>query len=236
MEPIAETVEAVDEFGPFTDGDLLQQLRERSEQVEALVPDCLGMTLSSQAHDVILTLVASSEEIAVLDAVQYLSGGPCVDSMKSDRVITYPAGDDVLDEEHWHDFARATAAASIASTLTLPVLTDGAVTGTINLYAASAHAFDGWHEEIARIFDAWAPGAVTNADLTFNTRKAAEQTPGRLREDVNIVVALGILAQRHSGDLDEARELLRDAALRAGVRESELAAAIVEIDTDGDAV
>lgn len=234
MEPIDETTETVDEYGPFTDGDLLQQLRDRGTQVEALVPDCVGMTLSSRVHDVILTLVATSEKLAVLDAIQYLSGGPCVDALKSDRVITYPAGDDVLDEQHWHDFARASAAAAVASTLTLPVLTGGAVTATINLYAASAHAFDGQHEEIARIFDAWAPGAVTNADLTFSTRLAAEQTPGRLREDVDTAVALGIVARGRSCDLDEARELLEDAALRAGVREADLAAVIVEIDRDRD--
>jgi GAF domain-containing protein len=234
MEPIAESIEAVDEFGPFVDGDLLGELRERSERVKVLVPDCVGMTLSSRAHDVMLTLVATSEEIAVLDAIQYLYGGPCVDAMEADRVLTYPAGDDVLDEQHWHHFARATAAATVASTLTLPVLTGDAVTGTINLYAASGHAFDGLHQDLARIFDAWAPGAVTNADLTFSTRKEAEQAPRRLREDLKIQVAVGILAHRHSGDVEEARERLHDAALRAGVRDADLAAQIVEMGSDPD--
>jgi GAF domain-containing protein len=144
--------------------------------------------------------------------------------------MVFPAGDDVLDEEQWHDFALATAAAAIRSTLTLPVITGGEVTGTINLYSASKRGFDGLHEEIARIFDAWAPGAVTNADLTFSTRKEAEQAPRQLREDLTIVAAVGILAGRHPGDLDEARGMLRDAALRAGVREVELAATIIEID------
>ena len=229
MEPIPESTEAVDEFGPFTDGDLLQQLRDRSERVRVLVPDCVGMTLASQVHDVILTLVATSVELAVLDAVQYLYGGPCVDSLEAEMVLTYPAGDEVLDEGHWHDFAQATAAAAIASTLTLPILTDGAVTGSINLYAASAHAFDGRHEDLAHIFDAWAPGAVTNADLTFNTRKEAEQAPRRLREDLNVQVAVGMLAQQDAADLDEARERLRDAAMRAGIRQADLAAGIIEI-------
>lgn len=229
MEPIPESIEAVDEFGPFTDGDLLQQLRDRSERVRVLVPDCVGMTLASQVHDVILTLVATSVELAVLDAVQYLYGGPCVDSLEAEMVLTYPAGDEVLDEGHWHDFAQATAAAAIASTLTLPILTGGAVTGSINLYAASAHAFDGRHEDLAHIFDAWAPGAVTNADLTFNTRKEAEQAPRRLREDLNVQVAVGMLAQQDAADLDEARERLRDAAMRAGIRQADLAAGIIEI-------
>ena len=231
MEPIPETIEIDEEFGPFADADLLPQLRERSTRVRALVPDCVGITLASRVHDVTLTLVATSGEIAVLDAVQYLSGGPCVDALDADRVVTYPAGDDVLDEQQWHDFALATAAASVRSTLTLPVITHGEVTGTINLYSASAHGFDGFHEDIARVFDAWAPGAVTNADLTFSTRQDAEQAPQRLREDLTITAAVAILAERHPGDLDEARGLLRDAALRAGVREVELAATVIEIDS-----
>lgn len=229
MEPIPETTEVDDQFGPFADDDLLQQLCERSEEVRALVPDCVGITLASRVHDVTLTLVATSSEIAVLDAVQYLSGGPCVDALEAERVMVFPAGDDVLDEEHWHDFARATAAAAVASTLTLPVITDGSVTSTINLYAAAAHSFDGFHEDIARIFDAWAPGAVTNADLTFSTRRIAEEAPRRLREDLTVVAAAGILAARHLGDLERARELLRSAALRAGVKEVDLAASIIEI-------
>jgi GAF domain-containing protein len=237
VEPIQETSEAVEEFGPFTDGDLLEQLREQSDRVMDLVPDCVGMSVASRVHDITLTLVATSAEMAVLDAVQYLAGGPCVDSLDSERVIVYPAGDDVLDEDHWRTFARATAAASIRSTLTLPVIVDGTVKGTINLYAASAHAFDGWHEDIARIFDAWAPGAVTNADLTFSTRRLAEEAPHRLRQDLDLSVAVGILAASHGVPVDEARELLREAALRAGVREVALAATIIDIDhkhPDGD--
>ena len=230
MKPIPETTEVDDEFGPFADEDLLQQLRERSVHVRTLVPDCVGMTLASRVHDVTLTLVATSAEMAVLDAVQYLSGGPCVDALEADRVMTYPSGDDVLDEQRWQDFAQATAAASVRSTLTLPVLTDAVVTGTINLYSASSHGFDGFHEDIARIFDAWAPGAVTNADLTFSTRQIAEQAPQRLREDLTITAAVGILGLRHPGDLDDVRALLRDAALRAGVEEADLAATIIEID------
>jgi hypothetical protein len=230
VEPIPETTDVDDQFGPFADADLLQQLRERSEEVTALVPDCVGITLASRVHDVTLTLAATSSEIAVLDAVQYLSGGPCVDALEAERVMVYPAGDDVLDEDHWLDFARATAAVSVASTLTLPVITDGSVTSTINLYAAAAHSFDGFHEEIARIFDAWAPGAVTNADLTFSTRRIAEEAPRRLREDLTVIAAVGILASRHRGDLERARELLRNSALRAGVREVDLAASIIEIE------
>ena len=53
-------------------------------------------------------------------------------------------------------------------------------------------AFDGLHREIADIFGVWAPGAVTNADLSFRTRRTAEKAPATMRVDI----AVGILMAR----------------------------------------
>lgn len=229
MEPIPESSAACDEFGPFADVDLLQQLSSRSDRVRAIVPDCVGLSLASCEHGVTLTLVATAREIALLDAVQYMSGGPCVDAVRAERVVTFAHGDG-LDEEAWQHFARATAASGVASTLTLPILAGGAVVGSINLYAASTDAFAGHHEAIARIFDAWAPGAVTNADLSFSTRAVAEQAPRKLQQDLDVQVAVGILAAARGIGLEEALEELHDAARRAGVSKPDLAASLIEIE------
>jgi GAF domain-containing protein len=217
MEPIKETVHAVEEYGPFAtdEGDLLDELRDSAERVRELVPECVGLTLSSTRDGVSFTLVASDEEMAVLDAIQYAVGGPCVESVRAERVLSYTQ-DDFLAEEDWQLFARATAAASIASTLTLPILVEERVAGSINLYAATPGAFTGRHEQIAEIFDAWAPGAVANADLDFSTRAVAEQAPRVLRDQLRIQVALGILMRNQDIDIETARTRLVDAAQRAG--------------------
>jgi transcriptional regulator with GAF, ATPase, and Fis domain len=195
--------------------------------VRALVPDCMGLSVAALQHGLTFTLVASSEDVAVLDAVQYLAGGPCVEGVKADQVIEF-SNDDVLDEHEWRLFAQCTADAAVASTLTLPVLAAGSVVGSINLYAASANAFTGHHEQLARVFDAWAPGAVVNADLSFSTRRAAERAPRQLRDDRDIQVAVGILAASLAVDPEAARDKLRDAAQRAGASEVELAISIIE--------
>lgn len=235
MKPIPETTEAIEEFGPFTDTDLLRELNERGARVMELVPDCVGLSLASTAHDVTLTLVATDQEIAALDALQYLFGGPCLGADQAHQVIEYDVAD-ALDEGRWQHFARATAAAAVASTLTLPILVDGKVVGSVNLYAASASGFTGLHEDIAQIFNAWAAGAVTNADLSFSSREVAEQAPRVLREDLNIQVAVGILAASHRTDVDQAREGLSEAARRARVSEADLAATIIASNRhqDGD--
>jgi GAF domain-containing protein len=233
MEPIPETVEAIEELGPFAAGDLLQPLLEQARLVQELVPDCVGLSLASVTDDITLTLVATSEEIAALDGVQYVFGGPCVDGVKVDEVIEYN-NDEVLDEHRWQHFARATSAAEVASTLTLPVMADGVVVGSVNLYAASRDAFEGRHADIARIFHAWAPGAVTNADLSFDTRRSAEQAHERLEDALGIDIAVGLISASRDIDLDAARDHLRNAALRAGISEAALAQSIIVSDRSID--
>jgi GAF domain-containing protein len=151
MEPIPETVEAMAELAVASDDDLLAGLTERARLVRSLVPDCVGLSLASVEHGVTFTLVATSDEIAVLDAVQYAFGGPCVDAAHTDEVLEYQRDGASLGERDWQDFARATAASGIGSTLSLPILEGERVIGTVNLYAASPDAFTDRHNALAVI-------------------------------------------------------------------------------------
>jgi GAF domain-containing protein len=230
VEPIPETAQAITDFGPFVieDDDLLTELQEKAQHVQDLVPQCLGLSLASNQDELTFTLVATANEIAVLDAIQYVQGGPCVEAVKAERVVAREQAG-LFDEPGWHLFARATAAVGVASTLTLPIIGDGHVIGSVNLYAATPTAFDGHHEAIARVFDAWAPGAVSNADLSFTTRSVAETAPDLLREDIDLTVASGLIARQDHVGVEDGRRRLRDAARRAGVSEAQLAQTIIEL-------
>jgi GAF domain-containing protein len=225
-EPIPETVEAVDNLDPSADdGSLLADLIRLAGRAQEIVPDLVGVSIASFDHGLTFTLVATAEEIAVLDAVQYVAGGPCVEAAETDRVNEFEP--DLLNEDRWRLFAEATAAHAVHSTLTLPVLSDGRVVGTVNLYAASRRAFVGQHEQLAEVFGAWAAGAVANADLSFTTRKEAERAPQILRNQNLIDLATGIVAAQLGVDVDTAVARLRDAASRAGVSLLQLARDIV---------
>lgn len=229
MEPIPETIEALAELIAVDDADLLADLKKRADLVRALVPDCVGLSLASIEHGVTFTLVATSDEVALLDGVQYTLGGPCVAAAHTDEVLEFHSGGDApLHEGDWQVFARATAAAGIQSTLSLPILDKEQVVGTVNLYAATPDAFTGRHTALAVIFNAWAPGAVTNADLSFTTRETARQAPQRLRDDSKIQMTVGLIAFRAEIDIDDAHRLLTEAARRAGVATVDLAETIIE--------
>jgi GAF domain-containing protein len=215
MEPIPETVEAIEEYGPFgpDDVDLLAELRERGRRVQELVPDCMGFSLALQEHGVTFTLMANDLDAAV------------------ERQHLEPTGldlGDLLDEESWRLFARASAAKGVQSTLTLPIVTDRRVVGSVNLYGASAQAFAGHHAPLASFFGAWAPGAVTNADLSFSTLREARRAPQQLKDEVTVHVAVGILVAREGMDVQVAERSLRDASVRAGVSVLDLARAVLE--------
>lgn len=226
MEPIPETIEAVDNLDPgVVDGDLMAELTRMATHAQEIIPDLVGVSIAPFEDGLTFTLVATTELIAVLDAVQYVAGGPCVEAAHTDQVMEF---DDALDEERWRLFAEATAARAVHSTLTLPMLNDGRVVGTVNFYAASRGAFVGLHEQLAQIFGAWATGAVANADLSFTTRSEAEAAPQRVLDQNIIDVATGIVAAELGIDVETAEARMRNAASRSGVNLLQLARAIVK--------
>ncbi len=229
MRPIEQTVEAVTHVSRRSgEGDLLTALQRLADEVQLLVPDCTGMSIAWQEHEVTFTLVASDEEIAVLDAIQYFDGGPCVEAVHTGQGIE-TGGVDPLSEEHWRLFAQATAVAGVRSTLTIPLTAAHRVIGSVNLYGASRNAFEGQHEELADVLGGWAPGAVRNADLSFTTRQLAEQAPQALRAQGLINRAVGMIVVHHGVDVTTAHDLLHRAATRAGIRPEQLADALIRL-------
>src|SRR3954471_674875 len=208
--------------------DVLALLQGMADKAQALVPDCLGMSIAWLDQGVAFTLVASDEELAVLDAVQYVAGGPCLEAAEQAQGLE-ATQEDLLDEDAWRLFSRATAAKGVATTLTIPLTRGGRMVGSVNLYAASDHAFEGHHEELARIVGGEVSGVVRNADLTFSTRRAAEDTPARINADITLSTAVGIIAETQRISLEEAQARLEDAARRAGIAVERFARALINL-------
>ncbi|MCD4535529.1 ANTAR domain-containing protein [Nocardioides sp. cx-169] len=235
MQPIPESLEAIKQLDAYEDDQhLLEDILAIAGKVGGVVPDCLGLTLALVHEGISLTLVASDAQFAVLDAIQYLGGelggGPCLDAVASEQVLDCTASD--LDENGWQLFSQATAAAGVKSTLTLPIITEGRVTGSVNLYAGSDRAFAGHHEMLADILGAWAAAAVTNADLGFTTRAHSQQAPRVLREAAVIDNAVGLLMAADGLEPEAARLRLQGAALRAGVTVLHVAETMLDDNND----
>lgn len=219
MEPIPQTYEAIEEFGPFTDEgrDLLCRLAAHAEEVEHRIPSLVGLSLTLVEHGVTFTLTATNREIGVLDAMQYLDGGPCVTAIEESRVIAFEPDAAIRADERWQLFSRASAAAGVASTLSLPLVHDEEILGGFNLYAGEVGAFDGRHEELAEVLGAWSGGAVVDGDLAFRSREVAMRAPKILREATRILVAQALVVKLRGVSEQDAEARLRQAAVRGDV-------------------
>lgn len=224
MEPLPETAEVLRSLSGTSDRDLAAPMRELAARVVAIVPTCVGLSVTLVDSGLTFTLVASSEQVAALDAVQYLSAGPCVASALSREEV---ALEDVLDEARWQHFAQAAAAHDVRSTLSLPLVVAGGLSGALNLYAADPRAFTGHEAELRRVVGGGAGLGVTNADLPFRTRDAARHAAGTLAEIDVVEQAVGfVMAEQRLGP-DEARRRLVDAAARSGVDVASAARAVM---------
>jgi GAF domain-containing protein len=226
LKPVAESRAAFDWLGYYGDQHVEESMARMGQVVREIVPSCVAISLTVAADDLTFTLMSERPGAALLDAMQFLDGGPCELAVEDTSIGT--TSDLPTDEGRWQLFARAEAFTGIASTLSLPVIKGGAVVGGVNLYASESDAFDGHHDEIADACGAWAEGAVTNADLSFTTRVRAAAAPERLRERGTMDVACGYVAAHQDIELEDAATRIRQAARRAGVTEIDFARFILD--------
>jgi GAF domain-containing protein len=228
LELVPESREALAEIIRWEDPEIDEELLAMGRLARALVPDLVGMSLSLVSDGVTFTLVAPNSAVAALDAAQYLDGGPCVDVVSEPGQAIETNIEDLLDEGRWTMFARSSAAAGVASSLSMAVTdSQGRVTGGLNLYASTAEAFSGRHEALAAALGGSAESVITNADLGFSTLERAKQAPAALRDRARIDTAVGMLAARYHGDPDTAQARLLGAAQRANVEPAVVAAVLI---------
>ena len=226
MEPISQTRFALTEMSQLQDHDLVERFTAKARRTAELAPDCVGMTLSYVQDGHAFTWVASGLDVATLDAVQYLDGGPCLRAMERGGVIS-TAHPDPLDEEQWRLLSLAENSVGVESTLSIPLFAGDVVVGGVNFYGASPTAFDGLHEPLAEEWGGRSGGAVTNADLSLSGVRRAKQTPQRLLDSYVTDEAVGLLMAVHHVDAQAAGQRLQDAAARAGIDVVDLARLLV---------
>jgi hypothetical protein len=219
MELLPQSREALDEYVTASIDDMEGLLRVIEGWAVRSVPDCVALSVTLLDEDLTFTLVdreatsVPEDADAVRETVETGPGPPG------------PAAGDAhpLDELDWADMARERAFGTIASTVCLPVVVHGRAVRNNDHNATTAHALRDRKDGLVEALGAWQAGAVTNADLGFETLRRAQHAPERLREQRLIDVAVGLVAARMAVTTDMAALMLREAAERAGVTESDAA-------------
>ena len=229
LHPVAESQQAFEWLATYGQGHAVEHaIMAMGRRVRAVVPECVGLSLTYLNEGYTFTLAAENHHAALIDALQYVDSGPCEDAVFNGELT---AASTPLAEEHWQLLARGWNLTGIASSLSLPVMSDGGVVGGVNLYASTPAAFDGHHAGVAEVCGAWADGAVTNADLSFTSRIRAAATPSRMHEKKVTDVASGFVAEYLGTDVDSAAKKIQIAAQRAGVSEPDVARFILDAHT-----
>ncbi len=216
MELLPQSREALDEYVTPSVDDMEGLLRVIEGWAVQAVPECVALSVTMLDDDLTFTLVDVAAS-AQRSAAPERTGHPLATSV--------PDPDDAhaLDERGWADMARERAFGGIASTVCLPVVEGGRAVLNIDLYASTAHAFRDRIGGLVEALGAWQAGAVTNADLGFDSLRRAEAAPERLREQRVLDVAVGLVAATLGVRTDDAVSLLREAADLAGIDESQAA-------------
>lgn len=212
MELLPQSREALDEYVTPTIDDVEGLLRVIEGWAVRAVPECVALSVTLLDEDLTFTLVDTEA-----------GGEGRTPAGEEDAPPSGGAADHALDEGEWADMARERAFDGIASTVCLPVVEQGRAVLNIDLYASTAHAFHDRIEGLVAALGAWQAGAVTNADLGFETLRRAEAAPERLREQRLVDVAVGLVAARMGVTTDAALVLLRNAAEAAEVTETQAA-------------
>lgn len=172
MEPLPETRRVLAVLAEVDGSDLETDLRGVAERIADVVPSCVGVSLTLWGAELTLTFVSPSTRALTLDLAQSSHGGPCLSSAQDGEELSVP---DVLDERRWQEYATAAAAEGVRSSLSVPLIDRaGAVSASLNIYAAQPRAFDGKVEQVRRLAGELAGEATTNADLPFASRRRAQ--------------------------------------------------------------
>jgi GAF domain-containing protein len=224
VEPIPESLGVLARLSATADVDLVDNLKQAASEVVRAVPECLALSISHFDDDLTFTLVSTSDEVRIVDASQYLDGGPC-ESAANDGDAVYLG--DILDEDRWQWFALAAAAHGVRSSLSLPLRRGDRIYGSVNFYASTEYAFVGRERDLATMFGAAVQEAVANGDLSMSSLGRARRAEKALEDRDKVDTAVGILAARQRVSPSEAYDNLIDAAARAGVSATALAEAVL---------
>jgi GAF domain-containing protein len=184
--------------------------------------DMAGVTLVR--NDTPMTAVFTEPEAPEIDRAQYETGrGPCVDAYRTGEILRI---DDTLTDDRWPEFARAAAEHGVRSTLSLPLHTEQAILGALNLYSRQTSAFDG-NDQVVSVFVAHAATSLANSHAYRAAQTLSEQLQEALESRAVIEQAKGVLIAEHRCDPDAAFEMLKVRSQHENRKLRDVAAGIV---------
>jgi GAF domain-containing protein len=160
-----------------------------------------------------------------IDDAQYTSGrGPCLAASGSSGPVNIAVTDEAA---RWPEFSAAAAGVGVASSLSVPLRVEDRAFGSLNVYAASLHAFGAEEEELAGLLARQAAVVVAATTAAGEGERMVAQLREALETRDIIGQAKGILMERESCTPEAAFDILRRASQRTNRKLRDVAADLV---------
>jgi GAF domain-containing protein len=186
---------------------LEDSLTRVAEYAVRAIPGAEGAGLTLLEENRSDTIVSTADFVAQIDDIQYSLGqGPCLSAV-ADRKIVLSGS--LGGDRRWPQFGSRVARLGVHSVVSLPLITEEAVVGAMNVYAHDKNAFTADAGRLGVIFAVPAAIAVQNAQVLAQTKRLASQLQAALSSRGVIERALGIMMSRSGGTEAEALDRLR---------------------------
>jgi transcriptional regulator with GAF, ATPase, and Fis domain len=204
--------------------DFLHVLTDRS--VKLLDVSAAGLLLADPRGD-LRVVAASSEAARLLELFQLQNDqGPCLDCFRAGQPVS--AADLNAEAQRWPRFAAAARQAGFGAVQALPMRLRDQVIGALNLFRASAGAFDPADVHLGQALADVATISLLHERSLRHSDILNEQLQSALNSRVVIEQAKGKLAERLGLDMEQAFALLRDYARNHNLRLAGLAQAFID--------
>ncbi len=207
----AHLVESLRALSGLSTGDMaLPALMTKvAEFAVHAIPGAEGAGLTLIAEDESETLVATTQFVWEVDAIQYgIRQGPCITAASEGvTVLSHSLGDD----KRWPEFGAKLDGLGVHSALSLPLIGPDRVVGAMNIYARRRDAFDRRSAHLGQQFAVPAAMTVQNAQAMAQARELASQFERALATRAVIDRAIGVLIASDGISSEEAERRLRAA-------------------------
>ncbi|CAN5674638.1 GAF and ANTAR domain-containing protein [soil metagenome] len=235
LEPLARlatTAEAIEGLRDlFAAEEPLDRIAARvATTASAAIPHADAVSICVLTWPDVRTAASTDERAADLDSRQYAAGrGPCLDAALKRlpvRAVTSESRD------RWPEFVETAQRLGIRASLCVPLVVSGVyqeqeLVGSLNIYSATASAFDPFDEELMRLYTVAAGQAITNAGRWANSRLTVTQLEQALVSRRDIDMAKGALMALHGCGPQEAFAKLVGESQRRNVKVRDVAEEIL---------
>jgi transcriptional regulator with GAF, ATPase, and Fis domain len=215
------------------DYDVIEFLGMLSERCVALVDADEAGIMVTDGRGSLQVVASSSERSRLLELLELQNrDGPCLEAFMTGQPVS--SADLSADRDRWFHFSREAITFGFQSVHSVPLRLRTQVIGALNLLRTQTGLMDRADQTLARALAQMATIGLLQERAVSASKIASAQLQTALTSRVRLEQAKGVIAERHSIDIDTAFERLRLYARSHHRQISDLALAIVRDDFDID--